>query len=300
MQSWILFVLISQGIWSITSLIDKIVISKGYIKNPLVYIVLNGAMNFLLILFIPFIGIEALRFADFLIVILSGIFFSASVILYYKAVQHDEISRIAILFQMGPIFVLVLSFLFLSEILTKNQFIGFLFLLSAGLIISCRQTKKSFKLSKAFYLMLVSGFLGALSFVAAKHIFNVASFWNAFVWLRISGFTALMVLLAPSVRKQLIDTFKRMEKKAKALLGFKMLIDFSAFIFAAYALVNVPAIALMSALAGSIQPVFIFILTLFTSIYFPKIIKEGLDKKSVLTKLTAIALIIIGIIFINI
>ena len=93
MQNWIYFVLVAQGIWSITSMIDKIVISKGYIKNPAVYIVLNGLMNIFLIFLLPFLEFELLKFIDFLILLLSGIFFSASVTLYYKAVQYDEMSK---------------------------------------------------------------------------------------------------------------------------------------------------------------------------------------------------------------
>src|SRR3989338_5556306 len=105
MLNWIYFVLIAQGIWSITSLIDKFVISKGYIKNPLVYIVLNGLMNIFLIFLLPFVGFEQLKFADFMTLLLSGILFNASVTLYYKAVRHDDISKVIILFQLGPIFV---------------------------------------------------------------------------------------------------------------------------------------------------------------------------------------------------
>ena len=141
MLNWIYFVLISQGIWSITSLIDKIVISKDYIKNPLVYIVLNGLGNIFLIFLLPFVGFEALKFIDILIVIISGFLFSASVALYYKAVQYDEISRIAVLFQLAPIFVLILSFLILEETLTKNHFIGFLLLLAAGVVVSYREVE---------------------------------------------------------------------------------------------------------------------------------------------------------------
>ncbi|MDP3765997.1 MAG: EamA family transporter [Nanoarchaeota archaeon] len=299
MLNWIYYILIAQGIWSILSLIDKIIISKGYIKNPLVYIVLNGLMNILLIFLLPFVGFEPLNFMNISILLFSGITFSASVILYYKAVQYEEISRVAMLYQLAPIFVLILSFLFLGEVLTKNHLIGFLFLLSAGIIVSYKQVKNSFKLSKVFYLMLTSAIIGALSFVAAKHIFNVTSFWSAFLWLRLSGFTALFVLLSPSIRQEFINTFKTMKNKIRLLLSFKMIVDFSAFIFAGYAIVNAPVIALISALASSIQPVFIFILALFTSIYFPKIIKEGLDKRSLLTKLLAIALVITGIVFVN-
>ena len=95
------------------------------------------------------------------------------------------------------------------------------------------------------------------------------------------------------------EDFKIMKNRIRGLLCFKMVVDFFSFVFAGYAIINAPAIALISALASSIQPVFIFILTLFTSIYFPRIIKEGLDKRSLLTKLLAIALIIIGIVFVN-
>ena len=299
MTNWIYFVLISQGIWSITSLIDKIVISKGYIKNPLVYIVLNGLTSVLLIFLLPFVGFEPLSIIDFFIVLLSGALFSTSIILYYKAVQYEEISRIAMLFQLAPVFVLAMSFLFLNEVLAKNHFIGFSFLLSAGVIVSYKKVEKSFKLSKAFYYMLISAFMGALSFVAAKHIFNVTSFWSAFLWLRVSGFTALLVLLFPSVRRNSVETFKFMNPKIKLLMIFKMLIDFSSFVFAGYAIINAPAIALISALASSIQPVLVFVFTLFTSTYLPNLIKEEIDKKTILIKILAILLIIIGIVFIN-
>lgn len=297
-MNWIYFVLIAQGIWSITSLIDKIIISKGHIKNPLVYIVLNGAMNIFLIFLLPFVAIEPLKFTDFLIVMISGVLFSASVALYYKAVHYDEISRISVLAQLGPIFVLLFSFLFLMERLTKNHFIGFVFLVGAGIIISYKKAENSFRLSKAFWYMLASAFIGSISMVMAKHIFNATSFWNAFFWLRLSGFTALFVLLAPPIRHQFVETFRRMGKKIRGLLGFKVVVDFSALIFAGYALMKGHA-SLVSALSSSIQPIFIFILALFTSIYLPKVVMEKIDKKTILTKVLAIVLTIAGIVFIN-
>ena len=299
MENWIYFVFISQGIWTFTSLIDKIVISKGYIKNPLVYIVLNGIMNILLIFLLPFVGFEPIRAADLLIGLLGGIVFSAGVSIYYKAVQYDEISRIVMLGQLGPVFVLVLSYLFLNEVLTANSFIGFLFLLIAGFAVSYRKVNGSFKISKSLGLMLVSIFLTSISLIIAKHIYNITSFWSAFLWLRVTGFTALLVLLLPSVRRDATRTFKAMNPRIKGLMIFKMVIDFSAFVFGGYALMKGPT-SLVAALSSSLLPLFVFILALGVSIYFPSIIKEELDKKSILTKAAAVALVIIGIIFINI
>ena len=146
--------------------------------------------------------------------------------------------------------------------------------------------------------MLISAVMSSIAFVTAKHVFSVTSFWSAFLWLRLSGFTASFVLLVPSVRNQFAETFKKMKNKVKALLTFKIVIDFSAFIFSGYAILNGPA-SLVSALATSVLPVFVFVLALFTSIYLPNIVKEEIGKKAILTKLAAMALIITGIVFIN-
>ena len=118
------------------------------------------------------------------------------------------------------------------------------------------------------------------------------------MWLRIAAFSGVFVLLIPSIRKQFIATMKNMGSSIKGMLGFKMLIDFSAFIFLGFAILNGP-ISLISALGSATAPIFIFFITLFTSIYLPQLVKENIDKKSILTKIGAILLIIIGIVFVN-
>lgn len=297
-MNWIYYVLIANCIWSFASLIDKIVISKGHIKNPFVYLATNGLMNILLIFFLPFVGFEPLNLMDFLIALFSGAAFAASIAAYYKAVEYEEISKIMILFQLAPVFVLALSFLFLGEMLTSSHFIGFLFFISAGAIVSYNWAEKSFKLGKAFYYMLIAMFIGSIALVTSKHIFTVTGFWSAFLWLRLAEFSAVGVLLVPSIRKEAVGTYKSMTLKIKGLIIFKMLIDFSAFIFSGYAISNGP-ISLITALGSSALPLFVFMLALFMSAYFPNIVKEDISKKVILTKLFAIVLIAIGIAFIN-
>mgnify|MGYP001578269443 FL=1 len=153
----------AQLIWAFTSVTDKIVISKGYIKSPFVYIVLNGAMNIFLIFLLPFFSFEPLKFTDFLIAMFAGISLSAAVTLYYKAVQYDEISRIKIIYQMEPILILLLSFLLLGEMLTRNSMIGFLLLFAAGMTVAYKRESKSFHMSRAFYYILISMIFAALS-----------------------------------------------------------------------------------------------------------------------------------------
>ncbi len=298
MENWIYFTLLAELIWSFTSFIDKIVFSKGYIKSPFVFIVLNGSMNVLVVFLLPFFSLEPLNFLGFFSVLGAGIFLSLGVIFYYKAVQYEEISRVVVLWQLIPIFVLIMSFLFLGERLTKFSFIGFAFLLSAGFLISYRKINKKFKLSKAFYYMLASTLLISFHYVLAKHVYGVTSFWSAFMWLRLASFSGILVLLLPSVRREFAKTYQISSARTKSLLGFKMLIDFSAFVTLGYATFYGP-ISLISALGTAAAPLFIFIITSIAAIYFPYVLKEDFKREAVLAKIFAIALTIIGIILVN-
>ena len=299
MISWIWFVLISQGIWSVTSLIDKFVISRGYIKNPLVYILLNGLMNIFLIFLLPFVGFEPIKSTDLIIGLFGGLIFSIGIMFYYKAVQYEEISRVVMVGQLGPVCVLVLAYLFLSEALTINNLVRFLLLIFAGLIVSYKKMDGSFKISRALGLMLLSVLLTSISLIIAKYIYNLMSFWSAFLWLRVTGFTALLFLILPPARKDALKTFKVMPNRIKGLMAFKMIIDFTSFVFGGYALMKGP-ISLVAALSSTVLPLFVFILASLISVYFPNIIKEDIRKEALLMKLIAIILIVAGIIFINI
>lgn len=298
MASWIFFTLLAEMMWSFASLFDKIILSKGHIRNPLVFIVFNGAMNILAVFLIPFFDFGYLSPKNMLIALSSGIFLTIGVIFYYKAVQSEEISRVLMMWQLVPIFVLAISFLFLGEALTQNHFIGFAFLIAAGMIISYRKTGGRPRISNAFYLMLGSAFFMAVFLAMSKHTYEATGFWSAFMWLRAGAFSGLLALLAPSVRKELIRTVKNMKRGTIPLVGFKMIIDFSAFIILGYAILNGP-VSLVSALGSATAPIFIFFITLFTSAYLPQLVKENIDKTAILAKAAAILLIITGTVFVN-
>jgi hypothetical protein len=110
--------------------------------------------------------------------------------------------------------------------------------------------------------------------------------------------SALAVLLAPSVRSEFIETFRNMKNSIRGLLSFKMLVDFSAFVFSGYALSN-GITSLVGALETAVAPLFTFVIALFITLYFPRMLEEKIDKRAILTKLLAIVLVATGIIFIN-
>ena len=298
MEYWIFFALLSSLIWGTTSFIDKIVISRGYIKSPFVYIVLNGLMNVLILFLLPFVGIHPLTPLQTFVAIAFGICMSASIIAYYKAVEHDDISKVVILFQLEPVIILILSFLFLKEKLSMGHLIGFVLILGAGFLVSYRKVEGSFKLNRAFYFMIFSGILASLAYITIKYVYSSTTFWNAFVWTRLANMSAMLVLFSPSIRKNFVATYRKNKIGARLLLAFKMVIDFSAFLALGYALQKAP-VSLVNVIATSSLPLFVFFMAIASSVFFPHLVKEDLKAKSVLIKVIAIILIIVGIIFIN-
>ena len=118
------------------------------------------------------------------------------------------------------------------------------------------------------------------------------------MWLRLSALSSVLLLLVPSVRKEFFENWINMRLNAKLLISSKMIIDFSAFIILGLAIVN-GQISLITALGSSLAPLFIFALTVATTIYLPNLIREEINKKIVLLKIIAIVLVICGIILIN-
>lgn len=298
MQSWIIFVLLAQIMWAFCSLVDKNVISKGYLTSPLVYIVLNGVSNLSLFLLLPFFKFSPLSLMDFFAALASSVLAFVGVILYYEAVKYEEISRITMLYPFTPLFVIILSFFFLTESLSAYNLFGFAFLLAAGLVAAYHKSKKIFRLNRAFYLMVGSTFSISIAYITAKHVFNVTDFWSGVLWLRLTGFSAFLVLLAPPVRKGFAETFRKMKPATKKLLGFKVTIDAIAFTISDYAILLGP-VSLVAALSNASAPLFTFALALASTLYLPSFVREDTHMENIFVKLIALLLIITGIVFIN-
>jgi len=299
MELYIYLVLIGQLLWAFLSLIDKFMISKKFITNPLVFIIFNGIMNIALLLFIPFIDIHKPSLEIVVSAVLFATLYLAGIAAYYKAIEYEDISKVIMLFNLEPVLVLLFSFLFLHEILRLNQFAGFTFLLAAAFVVTFKKTKTGFKMSNALWFMIISGVTAAISYVAAKNVYNLTDFLNAFFWLRVASFAPLILLFIPRLRREFVSTWKSMPRYANGIIASKMIIDFSVFFIVGYA-ISIASPSLIIALMSATIPLSVLILSSLISIYHPEILEEELTKKAVLVKLAGLALIIAGITMLNI
>ena len=133
MNSWLLFALLTPVLWGFANVMDS-AIRRNYVKN-------DFAMSwFLGITRIPFIiaffamDRFSLPSAPLAIgMLIAGVFWLAPFSFYYKALEFEETSRVVLLIQMIPVFVLLLGFFVIGERLTALQAAAFVFLLLGNL-----------------------------------------------------------------------------------------------------------------------------------------------------------------------
>ncbi len=296
-MNWLFFTVLAYFLWAIVVVLDGLIV-KRYIKNPITFLFIATFFSgFLSLLIIPFAGLRLIDFNQLMLALLAGLIFVYGLLPYLKAMRFEEISRVGPLWHFSPVFVLIISRIFLKEVLTPNQYAGFFLLVFGGFLISCRKLQGAFRLSRAFWLMLLSTFLFAIYLVLTKYIFLSGDFINSFIWIRIGTLLgALSLLLAKGCRRGCIPAFLRLKKKIQLVVISDRVIDFIALFSINFAIVAMP-VSVVSSFEG-LQSFFTLAIMLLVSIKFPRIAKEEIDRKTVAYKLLAIILMAAGVYFI--
>lgn len=294
-MNWLFFALLSPIFYGVTNFIEKFLIDKK-VKDPIIVVAFAGVPAFLVAFFILLInGFPIISFQNLLLIVLSGVFLELYLVPYFMALSVEDASRVVPLFQLIPVFILVFSFLFLGETLNTSQLVGFLFIFVGAIIIGAkREDGKIFRLRKAIYLMLLSGFLFSITAILFKFVVVNESFWEtiAYQFLGIS-LGALLLLTVPKYKERVFHDAKHAGPKIWGLLTLNYMFALIAQASLGFAYLLAP-VALVSVI-GSTQPLFVLIYGVILSIWFPHIIKEDLQKSTILVKLAAIILIIIGV-----
>ncbi len=296
-MSWILFALIANVLFAVSNLFDKFLIEKR-VRDPLALTILGGWIDLLAAVTIVLIhGLFLNGTWQIAVLVLAGIFVEMALIPYFKALSLEDASRISPLFQSMPVFVLLLSSVFLKEELTHRQLLGYLLILSGGFIVSLEKTDAGIlKIRTAFWWVLLASILWALPAVMFKFVIVSQNFWDALAWEFIGvsiGATILFFLYSSRVLAQVRD----IRAGTWAILNINELIYIVGRMSNFYAIM-LGVVSLVAVLGGTI-PLFVFLFGLMLSIWFPEIIKEDITRASVVAKIAAIALVSCGLWFIH-
>jgi transporter family protein len=297
-MAWFFIALIPPFFWSFANFFDKILLSK-YFKGSQVgaLVLFSGLVEIFLVPIFYLIdpNILAGGLQNILILLLSGFLIILFYIPYLYAIDADETSIVAPLFQLIPVFTYFMGIIFLDETLKPLQVAASILIISGAILLSLEKQEKIIFKTKVFLLMALASVIFSLNitlfkFVATKTNFWVTSFWE---YLGTSSAAFLILIFAKKWRKQFLKVLKRNKIKVLALnltneatyLIGKVSLNFASLL-APVALVSV---------VGGVQPFFIFIIGLILTLFFPKIITEKINKKILIQKIIAIIIMFVGI-----
>lgn len=294
-MDWVIFSLLSRALWATDNIVDKLLRAK-YLPDSLVLTLIAGISGLLLsLVIIIFNGLRWIGFGPLALVIFAGAFQIFAAFAFYQAISKEEISRVIPLFHFAPPLVLILSFLFLGEVLTLNHYLAFVSILLGGFLISLQKAKGLFKLRNAFWWMVLSSLVWAVQAVILKSLYVAHPFWDLTVYLGFGEFlpTIILLLLITTFRRRFIKSLSDLKPIGWMLLILGMLFVATASLSGLWALTTGP-VTLISVLRG-FQSIFVLIYAVFLSIWLPKILKEELGKGVLGVKAVAIFLMMIGL-----
>lgn len=294
---WIFLAILAHFIWAITNVGEKYLVSKRV--NPYVYTVWFAFFGLIIaLLMLPFVNIFVFNFTTLLWLALCGALYFYGGLPYIKAMQMEEPTRINIWWNIIPIFSLILGWLFFEESFSSTQLLAFAFLVIGAFVASIHFRQKNFVFSRAVILMIIASFCYALYAVVFHHTIQGLSFVSAFVIIQLFMFVfALTLFLHPGFRKVHKKEFKNINKNLISLIGGVSVLDIVGMFFNQWALVFGVA-ALVFAFEGS-QMIFVFIIAFLLSVFYPRIVKEELDKRNIILKLVALVFMVVGVVILS-
>ncbi len=298
MKPWIIYTIIHYFIVAFIVTVDKYLLDKK-LKNNLNYTIFLGMVYLLPIILIPFSDFSKVSLIHIILGLFAGGIFACSLIFHFKALKCDDISVVIPLSSLKPIIVLILSIIFIKESLNSKEILAFFLFLVGGGILSIRKLSlKEIKVTPALKYLAFSSFLFAIVAVLIKYLLNNVPVFEGFILLRVgTGITAVSFLFNKKVRKSFKLDFSGLSIKSRSIFISNQIIAIATHYLLNLA-ISLASISLINAAIGLLH-VFVFIIALLCTVFFPNIIKEELNKKIILKKIAGIILIILALYFLN-
>ena len=299
--------MVAATFYALTNHIDKYLISKA-VKNAdyrallIVSTMIAGGVMALIYLFICQFSIS-FDWKSFGILFLNSVIVSIAYILYFKSLSREDTTIVAIMFQLIPVFMLVISPLILpNQTITPLQLAGGLVATIAAIIVTYEPAKKRFNKGRLVTLamMAVVSIIYAFYFILERYVtldhdFNQTMFWTSATQCLVG---VLVYLLFKSFRKSFNKMLATNGAKVIGLnLGNELLSSFGNVI-STWAGMMV-SVALVSFISQSVQPFAVMGLGILITLFFPKIERECITKAETTKRIVAIVVCIIGLALIN-
>lgn len=249
-MSWVPIQIFSMLLMSANSILDKRMV-RDHEPNPVMYLAsfaLVGIPTLALGIWLtPWPGFEVAAVG-----LLSGLIFTAVVLLYYKAISLEEVSRLVPVLKLSAVLKLALLAVFLNDQLSYIQYFAFAFMMLGVAVLGWKaddaQASGRFRISRGMLLMSLVALLQAVGGLLRSHLILEYSPWVLAVWSSMGTVLGTgLLLLSRSRRVDFRQSLKNAsrgfrtvliaEQAARQVTG--LLVDFAVYEAGSAALVTV-------------------------------------------------------------
>ena len=300
---WLLYAFSGPLLWAASTHIDKYLVDKYFRHNDTAVLMVFTA--FLGVFALPVIWlleprVLALPWLATGVMTVSGILYMGAMLFYLRAIQSEEASVVAPLFQANILFTFALGLIFLHEMPRWSALGGAALIIfgAIGLSLDKHLRLGGFK-PRLVALMLGATFVLACSTVVFKFFAVNDEFWSTTFWTFVGeGIFGAVILAIPAYRRQFMTLLRRNPGAVMGVNAANELINLGGGLGVRYASLLAP-VALVSAISAT-TTFFVFLFGILLTLFFPKLGREELSARNVIQKGLGGLLIMAGVVLIEV
>lgn len=299
-MSWFFIALVGPLLYALTNYIDKILLEKYFKKSGIGTVLIFSSLSCVFAL--PFFWLMDrtvldVSFVNILILAVKGMLGVGVLWCYLIALRDEEASVVIVFYQLVPVLASILGYFVLGEVLTRMQLLAMAIIILGTTIIAFEiDPGNHFKLRKKSTIipMLGAAFFWALGGTIFKFVALEENLWRSLFWENIMFVLVgiCIFIFIRSYRESFISAFKSNSKNILSLNVLNESIYISGNVAVAYAYLLAPVGLVL--LTESFQPIFVLIIGVILTIFFPKVVVEKIEAKHIWQKIIAIGLTGIG------
>jgi drug/metabolite transporter (DMT)-like permease len=295
---WLLFAFLAPAFYAIAEIFDNFLVNKEF-KHPFTLVFYTSLFN---LIFVPILFFfqpptwPPLHTIP--IFILLGLVGVGYLYPYYRGLKSDDTSVVISFFAIGRVFIPVLAFLIVGEVLDLQQYLGILLIIVSVVALAMHHSRKKFRFSKAVWYIGWAAFLLSFEGVFLKLLFeNGVSVSTAIGGESILGLIFAIFLLASGRMRKEIRTGLPLFIKLSPLFLLEEFFTFAGQ-WTESSAISLTSLSVVKGITMS-APFFLVVYAWLGEGVFPSLFKEDLHRKKVLRKLLLFVVLVIGILLVK-
>lgn len=290
--------MISPLLWALCNHIDKIVLDRYFKEGGVGTLIIVSALAS--VVATPFLylvdpSVLDVSTGSFGIIAITAMLDIVLLWAYLNAMQRDDSSRVIVYYQLVPIFGIVAGWVFLGEVISKDQLVAMLIVILGTSIVSMENVDGRFRFKgRAVGYML----LACACWAAELAIFKVVALeenpWRSLFWKHVDLMVlgVLMYLFIPRYRTNFQAA---MRTNSVPLLSANLLNEVLYMLgTVSYGLAAMLAPVALVLLTETFRSIFVFVMAILIARFLPQLATETVSRAHVAMKGTAICITGLG------